>query len=326
MAGRAADPLDAVGGRVLFVFLDGVGIGPSDPDRNPFLQARLPTLTRLIGHLPTLDRPSEAAGAPARVVPLDATLGVAGTPQSGTGQTALLTGHNAPALYGRHFGPWTPVKLRPLLASENLLSVALRAGRRVVFANAYPAGFAAAHGGKRLAPSPLAALSAGLMTRGVEELASGEAVASEITNGGWRSRLGHTNLPRVTPEEAGENLGRLAGGAHLTYFAHYSTDHAGHRGGMAGAIRALERVDRFLDGVLRAVPEDTALVVASDHGNIEEVGEEHTRNPVLGCVHGGADPSMLDGASSIADVAGAVLRQIGVERPESDLASFGELI
>ena len=130
MAGRAADPLDAVGGRVLFVFLDGVGIGPSDPDRNPFLQARLPTLTRLIGHLPTLDRPSEAAGAPARVVPLDATLGVAGTPQSGTGQTALLTGHNAPALYGRHFGPWTPVKLRPLLASENLLSVALRAGRR----------------------------------------------------------------------------------------------------------------------------------------------------------------------------------------------------
>ena len=97
------------------------------------------------------------------------------------------------------------------------------------------------------------------MTRGVEELASGEAVASEITNGGWRSRLGHTNLPRVTPEEAGENLGRLAGGAHLTYFAHYSTDHAGHRGGMAGAIRALERVDRFLDGVLRAVPEDTAL-------------------------------------------------------------------
>ena len=93
---------------------------------------------------------------------------------------------------------------------------------------------------------------------------------------------------------------------------------------MAGAIRALERVDRFLDGVLRAVPEDTALVVASDHGNIEEVGEEHTRNPVLGCVHGGADPSMLDGASSIADVAGAVLRQIGVERPESDLASFGE--
>lgn len=313
-----------VPGRLLLVFLDGVGIGPTDPDRNPFLQARLPTLTRLLGHVPTLDRPEAAAGAAGRVFPLDATLGVDGIPQSGTGQTSLLTGHNAAALYGRHFGPWTPVKLRPLVAAENLLSVALQAGRRVVFANAYPASFAKAHGGKRIAPSPLAALSAGLMTRHLEALAAGEAVASEITNRGWRSRLGHTTLPRVTPEEAGENLGRLAEGAHLTYFAHYSTDFAGHRGGMAGAVRALERVDRFLEGVLRTRSEGTALVVASDHGNIEEIGREHTRNPVLGLALGDSAHSVLDGARSIADVAGGVLYHLGVAHPRSEASALGE--
>ena len=31
--------------RVLFLFLDGVGIGPADPDVNPFLRARLPVLS-----------------------------------------------------------------------------------------------------------------------------------------------------------------------------------------------------------------------------------------------------------------------------------------
>ena len=78
--------------RVLFIFLDGVGIGASDRDRNPFLRAQLPTLRELTGgRLPTLDEPvvrHEGGGA----FPLAATLDVEGTPQSGTGQVAILTG------------------------------------------------------------------------------------------------------------------------------------------------------------------------------------------------------------------------------------------
>ncbi len=105
---------------VLFVFLDGVGIGSSDPGRNPFLQARLPGLEGLLGgRLPTLDEPV-VEGSRGRAIPLDANLGVDGIPQSGTGQITLMTGENAALAFGRHFGPWTPVRLRPLLIERNI--------------------------------------------------------------------------------------------------------------------------------------------------------------------------------------------------------------
>ncbi len=121
-----------------------------------------------------------------------------------------------------------------------------------------------------------------------EALGAGEAVASEIENGGWRRYLGFTELPDVTPEEAGWNLGRIASGHALTLYAHYATDTAGHRSGMEGSRRSLERVDAFLGGVLETLPPGGGLVIASDHGNIEDVTGGHTRNPVLGVFVGSA--------------------------------------
>src|SRR5690606_6906928 len=112
--------------RVLFVFLDGVGLGPADPAVNALAAARLPTLEALLGgRRPTID----AAGLSTReatLVGLDAVLGVDGLPQSGTGQAALLTGENAPARFGRHYGPWVPTMLRPLVESESILAQAKR--------------------------------------------------------------------------------------------------------------------------------------------------------------------------------------------------------
>lgn len=293
--------------RVLLLFVDGVGIGPADPDRNPFLGANLPALRELLGgEIPTLDNPAPRSGT-GRAVPLDARLGVEGTPQSGTGQTALLTGRNAPSLFGRHFGPWTPVALRPLLAAENLLVRAREAGKSVVFANAYPRHFIQWRGGRRLAAPPLAADAAGLLDRHEEALGRGDAVASDILNTGWQTHLGHTGLPTVTPEEAGRNLGVLANGAHLTFFAHYATDHAGHRGGLAGSVRALERVDRFLSGILEAVSDEVVLVMGSDHGNIEETTRGHTLNPALGLLAGPSAALGRNTLGAITDVAPFVL-------------------
>lgn len=298
--------------RALLVFLDGVGIGPPDPDVNPFFRADLPAFRALLGGaLPHLERPNvESAAAVAR--PLDALLGVPGVPQSGTGQTALLTGRNAPRIYGRHFGPWTPVRLRPLLEAENIMSVALRAGRRVAFANAYPEDFVERHGARRSPAPPLAARAAGLLVRHADALRRGEAVASEIVNTGWRTHLGHTDLPEISPETAGRTLARIAAGADLTVFAHYSTDLAGHRGGMRGAVRALQLVDRFLAGVLDALSERTLLMMASDHGNIEDVTGGHTRNPALGLVVGDGAPVLARRLDAITDVAGALLAWLGV--------------
>ncbi|HSG46702.1 MAG TPA: alkaline phosphatase family protein [Longimicrobiales bacterium] len=299
---------------VLFLFLDGVGIGTADAEHNPFLSARLPVLAGVLGgSIPTLDAPalSHHGGREAASVPLDAQLGVEGVPQSGTGQTALLTGHNAARAFGGHFGPWVPVKLRPLVEEESVLRRSVLAGHATAFANAYPQGWPGPRGSRRVAGPPLAARGAGLLTRDHRHLERGEAVASEMVNDGWRRHLGFAGLPTVGPREAGATLGRLARGHRLTLYAHYSTDTAGHRGGMAGAREALERVDLFLGGVLETLPQGHLLVVASDHGNVEDVRTGHTRNPALGLVVGPEAEARSRELSSLVDVTPRVLAWLG---------------
>ena len=260
--------------------------------------------------MPTLDEP-EVVGDDAVAFPVDASLDTPGTPQSGTGQTALLTGVNAARVFGRHFGPWTPVALRPLLEERSVLKRAVDAGHATVFANAYPRTWPGERSARRVAAPPLAARAAGLLDRHEEALEAGTAVASEITNEGWRLHLGHVHLPRVTAREAGRNLARLASAARLTLFAHYATDHAGHRGGLEGAVQALERVDAFLGGVVDHLGEDVLLALASDHGNIEDLTTGHTRNPALGLLRGPGAAARRREIATLLDVAPAVLGWMG---------------
>ncbi len=270
---------------------------------------RIPTLQRLTGgSIPTLEDPA-GEGPDGTFFALDAALDVDGTPQSGTGQAALLTGASTAEIYGRHFGPWTPVRLRSLVEERSVLRRAADAGRTVAFANAYPKGWPGPRGGRRIAGPPLAARGAGVLDRHEEALAEGHAVSSEIVNDGWREHLGFDALPTVTPGEAGANLARIAAAADLTLFAHYSTDTVGHRGEMAAAISALERVDRFLGGLLSELRSDTLLLVTSDHGNLEDVRGGHTRNPALGIASGPGARAAV-GMTDLREVAGFVLGRL----------------
>ncbi|HEM46167.1 MAG TPA: peptidase, partial [Alphaproteobacteria bacterium] len=77
-------------------------------------------------------------------------------------------------------------------------------------------------------------------------------------------------------------------------------------------VEALERVDAFLEGLLDAMEDDVLLLVASDHGNVEDVTAGHTRNPALGAALGlgaGAAAELRD----IRQVAGFVLGILGAE-------------
>jgi len=314
--------------RVLLVFVDGVGLGDDDATINPFVTARLPVLETLLdgarplrsaarGQVSTDDQPEgdSAADGSSRLLALDASLGVPGTPQSGTGQSSLLTGENTARRFGRHFGPWVPTALRPLVRERSILRRALDAGLRAAFANAYPRALLEraqlSQNGRHLGPlragPPLAALGAGLLTRHAEDLRRGNAVASEIVNDGWRERLGHVELPVVTPAEAGHNLAAIAAHNDLTLFAHYTTDYVGHRGSFEEAVAVLERFDAFLGGLLERLPDDTLLLVASDHGNIEDVRREHTQNPAFGLVCGPNAEVRARRLRSLVDVAAVVM-------------------
>lgn len=245
---------------------------------------------------------------------LDAGLDVQGLPQSGTGQTALLTGLNAPARVGAHLGPFPTAALRDLLATHGLPSVARTAGLRVAFANAYPDAVLArvALGRGRLDAIGRAMALAGVRLRGQDDLRRGAALSASLTGHGWREHLG-IDVPIWSEAEAGARLVALAAQYDLTAFAHYATDAAGHRATRAGAVQTLARYDAFLAGVLAALPDGMIVVLASDHGNIEDISHgRHTRNPALAAWHGAAVP---DRWAATTDVAPAILAALGVAAP-----------
>ncbi len=295
--------------RLLLLFIDGIGLGDDDTAINPFAAARTPTFDALLGGSRVIAPSAGISTSRASLVALDATLGIPGLPQSGTGQTALFTGENAPELFGRHFGPWVPTPLRQLLAEKNVLTRLREKERSIAFANAYPEEvFSDAKRGRdplRAGP-PIVAIGAGVMNRHTPELQRGDAVASEIHNEGWRQHLKRTELPVVTPHDAGRNLARIAAQHDLTLFAHYTTDHVGHERDFDAAIAAVERVDEFLGGIL-AADEILEIILASDHGNLEDVRTGHTMNPAVGLFVGDAHRELAARATSLLDVAPLIL-------------------
>jgi len=293
--------------RVLFLFLDGVGIGARDPLSNPFGQANLPVLNRLLGGIPYEDK-TRLEGQSALVIPLDANLDVEGLPQSGTGQTTLFTGQNAPALLGEHYGPYPDERLSKLL-DYNIFHQLLEQGKTVAFANAYPAIFfdRIARGTDRRSATAQAVSAANVPYRNADDLRQGRAVSASLTNERWPQAA--DALPIVTPREAGQNLERLSRDYDFTLFEFFLTDVAGHRPARMSAVSILERIDEFLGGILAAFDLNAGLLfITSDHGNIEDSStHRHTRNPVPAIIAGTGREQMAKRLLSLADVTPAIV-------------------
>jgi hypothetical protein len=268
---------------VIFVFLDGVGLGKVDRSLNPFFSARLNFLSGLLdGKLPSLKN-RRAQSAHAALSPLNATLGVPGLPQSGTGQTAFLTGVNAPKFIGKHFGPYPYSTLRPLLREKSIYPTLEREGRSVLYANAFPRQFHEyiAQKPARVAATTYAWMSSGHELRTPAELARGEALSADITNDRW-DKMGYPDVPKISAFRGGQNLATLAREFDFVFFEFYHTDQVGHKQSMSEAIVMLEKLDEFFRGIVERMDhQSTTLLITSDHGNLEDLStKSHTRNPV----------------------------------------------
>ncbi len=268
---------------VLMLFLDGVGIGKNDPDVNPLISSNLPALRSLLkGSLPTL-RNRRIEGDRAVVIPVDATMGVPGLPQSGTGQTALFAGVNGPKLAGKHFGPYPYSTLRPIIAEKNIFRTLKAVGRRPYFANAFPQRFFDYfdHHHSRLTVTTYSCMTSDLPLLRERDLREGRGVSADITGVGWKD-LGYPDMPVIRPEEAGARLARLSSEFDFVLFEYWKTDHAGHAQSRSEAAQVLEAFDAMLAGILWHLDWSSTLVlITSDHGNIEDLSTKgHTRNPV----------------------------------------------
>lgn len=264
---------------LLFIFLDGIGIGPDSAD-NPFATADLPALQYLAG-----GRLLAGAGVerPEHLVkPIDAGLGIEGLPQSATGQTTLFTGVNGSQLEGMHISAFPTRALRDTIAEHSFLKQANDAGFNVTFANAYSPEYwtMAERRRNRHSATTWTTIAAGLRFRDFDDLYRGEAVYWDITH--EIARAHHApELPFVEPYEAGKRLAALTIEHDLVLYENFLPDLSGHRRLDWTPLETLQRIDGLLQGVIDGLPAEATLLITSDHGNLEDVSTKgHTYNPV----------------------------------------------
>ena len=275
---------------LLFLFLDGVGLGPNDPEHNPFAAANMPVLRDLLGGQPLVAENVPFNGDRVTLVGIDACLGIDGLPQSATGQATLLTGENIPRAIGEHYGPKPNHAVSKYLRNGNLFNTLKEDGQRVAFLNAYPPGyFESIESGRRIYSAiPLAATSAGVPLKNFDDLKNGQAISADFTAQGWREHLNLPNTPLLTSTQAGNLLGYLSKNYNFTLFEYWLSDYAGHRQNMTTACALLETFDQVLAGLLAEWDDDKGLILfTSDHGNLEDLStRRHTMNKVPALVIG----------------------------------------
>ena len=250
--------------KILFIFIDGLGIGSDDPAVNPLRNSQFPNLEKLLD------------GA----TPIDACLGIAGKPQSATGQAALLCGFNAPLAMGRHIEGFPPPSLKKLIEQENLFSKLRKINKQATFANSYWIQDAHTIPPRRQSVTTVMSLKGLDRVRHKEDLLAGLGVNHDITRHTMHAR-GYDG-PLVTEEQAADHLLQVASTNDVTLFEYFITDRAGHSGDPEFTNQCLETLERFLPKVSTFGEQPNQLfLLCSDHGNIEDCStKSHTPNPV----------------------------------------------
>ena len=230
-----------------------MGLGPAGPN-NPLSAIGEGPLACLGGSGPPPDG--------FHLIAADACLGVPGIPQSATGGTSLFTGVNAPALIGKHVQGYPNTELRELIAREGLLRKARERGAHVDFANAYTPRFFERGKSRHRSVTTVMAETAGIPLKGMENLRRGEAVYRDFTNqilieSGFE-------IEKISPEQAGARLGRMAKERDLLLYEYFQTDVVGHRGTFDDALFAGMIAAKCLGQVHPDLLEEKQSVVMRD--------------------------------------------------------------
>ncbi len=282
---------------ILLLLVDGLGLGEPDADRNPLAIAQ----TQWFRCFRTQIRETDGCS----VIPTDASLGIPGLPQSATGQTALLTGLNAPLLVGRHIQGFCTPTLAAMLAAQSVFRALSLHGGRVAFANAFSDATLRRH--RFPSVTTVAARTAGVRLRELSDLARGRALYHDFTNTLLRNR--GFLVPLLTPDEAARRLAEITESYDLTYYEYIQTDLAGHAQNMNRAVELLEGLDCFVSHLVALLDWSRhLLVLVSDHGNVEDLSTAgHTWNRVPTMVWGRGKERLAHRIHALTDIAPVLL-------------------
>lgn len=299
--------------KILFLFLDGIGLGSDDPRSNPIAAAEMPTLQGLLDGHKIIEGVAPLICEQATLLALDACMGIAGLPQSASGQASLLTGVNVPAALGYHYGPKPNKEIARIIKNGNLFSQIKSKGLRADLLNAFPPRyFDGLNSGRRLAGAVAhAVIDSGGKLRTKEDLFNEKALSVDFTGLGWREYLGYAQTPVITPHEAGQRIVDLAQELDFAMFEYWPSDFAGHHQDMEAALQLLKDFDQVVTGIIsRWDLENDLILITSDHGNMEDITtRKHTLNEVPAVIIANQQlrQAFTDGLNKLSDIATKIL-------------------
>jgi hypothetical protein len=305
--------------KFLFFFIDGVGLGPDNPDSNPFAKATMSNLVDLLDGRKLVADSLGRNGQPivtdhATLVSIDCLLGVEGIPQSASGQASILTGKNIPKALGYHFGPKPNQEIIDHLSGSTIFNSLLNKGYKASLLNAYPQSyFDRVHSGRTLPGAiSMAVQLAGIPLKTTDDLRNGNALSADFTGEGWNRHLNISDVPVISPAGSGIRLASLSHNFDFSFFEYWLSDYAGHRANMDQACNLLTEFDAVLGGLIEGWKDSPGLIlITSDHGNMEDITtRKHTLNPVPGLVIGPRNfrDRFIKGIRTLADITPSILR------------------
>lgn len=289
--------------------MDGVGIGKKDYEWNPFFKFGFKTFTEIFGEIPHLNKQRLRRDSDAFLFPVDASMGIPDIPLSGTGQTSIFCGVNAPKMIGKHFGPYPYSTLVPVIEEKNIFREFMKKKKKVSFANAYPKIFFeyVNSGRRRLSVTTLSCIMNGMRLNKISDLHKGNALSAEIDNRRLVEKMNY-KLQIIKPETAARRLLRIGSKNHFTLFEIFHTDHLGHGRNSDWLEYTTGVLDRFLYHIITNLTKDMTLVVCSDHGNFEDLSiKMHTLNPALGITAGKNAEQLSKKIKRLSDIKPAIM-------------------
>ncbi|WP_371370709.1 metalloenzyme [Sporomusa aerivorans] len=297
--------------RVLLIFIDGFGLGFNNPETNPLARFGLPSVEELFG-LPLTQESGIIIKSDRCLIPIDATLGIEGLPQSATGQAALLTGVNTASIMGRHIQAFPGPCLAKIITEHNLMKKLAMLGLAATSANLYLPNYfeLVAMRKRRHSAITLAALSTGMSLRSLAEIQNGYAVYQDITNE-LLPEFGVATVPVISPQQAAQNLVNISRKYSFTIFEYFQTDRAGHKQNWQAAQSILGVLNEFIGWTYKLLPGDTFLLITSDHGNFEDMSvKTHTLNKVPLIALGSGVQNIVSNISDLTGIAPSIIEAL----------------
>jgi 2,3-bisphosphoglycerate-independent phosphoglycerate mutase len=305
--------------RVIFIFIDGAGVGKSEAN-NPFFQTKSLFLPFWQGAMILPDGTPLAA--------IDATLGIPGPPQSASGQTALFCGVGAREIANSHHNGYPDRHLRKIILEKNLLLQLQKNNVRARFLNAYPVFYEFfntehlrinADGRfwfsplfpeqfkRRISVTSCMLLAAGALPFTEKDISAKKALYQDYSNRQLISQ--GLQLPEYSPVQAAAIIVDAAQDYEFILYEYFQTDVYAHRRSYAECIDLIRDLDILVGSLLSQLDQklDT-LVLTSDHGNLEDFHSRgHSRNPVPFLAWGKHGEFLRARIKSLSDVTPAIL-------------------